>query len=231
MPQRPSKKRITCRVCGAEFYPQEKWQIDEEKLLLAEGVDVHRFLIYACRAYQRSDIQVISFGGNSELRTFLEVLKNLEGFSQVKALVIARDAETNVTSAIESVKSALGNIELPIPSEPFQFQQEGNTKTAFMLFPGLDGNNHCQTGTIEDLCLATISEDPLLNCVNAFLECAKQNQEGDEKLKHQWKSRLYAYLAGKDDHAGKKLSQAAKNNVWNWEHDAMLPFQRIIQEM
>jgi len=231
MPQRPLKKSITCRVCGAEFYPHEKWQIDKEKILLAEGVDVHRFLIYACRAYQRSDIQVISFGGNSELRTFLEALKNLEGFSQVKALVIARDAETDVTSAIESIKSALGNIGLPIPSESFQFQQEDDTKTAFMLFPGPDRNNQCQTGTIEDLCLATISEDPLLNCVNAFLECAKQNQEGEEKLKHPWKCKLYAYLAGKDDHAGKRLSQAAKDNVWNWEHDTMLPFQRIIQEM
>ena len=51
MPQSPLKKRITCGVCGAEFYPQEKWQIDKEKILLAEGVDVHRFLIYACRAY------------------------------------------------------------------------------------------------------------------------------------------------------------------------------------
>ena len=198
---------------------------------MAEGVDVHRFLIYACNAYQKSDIQVVSFGGNSELRTFLEALENLENFSRVKTLVIARDAETDVTSAVDSVKSAFRNIKLPVPSEPFQFQQGDGTKTAFMLFPGPDRYNQCQTGTIEDLCLATISEDPLLDCVNAFLECAKQNQDSDEKLRHEWKSKLYAYLAGKDDHAGKKLSQAAKNNVWNWEHDAMLPFQRIISEM
>jgi hypothetical protein len=231
MPQRPLKKRITCRVCGADFYPHEKWQIDKEKLLLAEGADVHRFLIYACKAYRKSDIQVISFGGNSELRTFLEALTNLEDFSKVKTLVVARDAETNVTSAVDSVKSALENIELPVPSEPFQFQQGDSTKAAFMLFPGPDRNNQCQTGTIEDLCLATISKDPLLSCVDAFLECAKQNQEGNEKLKHQWKSRLYAYLAGKDDHAGKRLSQAAKDNVWDWEHELMSPFQRIIQEM
>jgi len=231
MPQKPLKKRITCRVCGAEFYPHEKWQIYEEKLLLAEGVDVHRFLLYACKTYKKSDIQVISYGGNSELRTFLEALKNLEDFLKVKTLVIARDAETVVTSAIESVKSSLGNIGLPVPSEPFQFKQKNGVKTAFMLFPGPDRNNQCQTGTIEDLCLATISKDPLLNCVNAFLECAKQNQESDEELKHQWKSKLYAYLAGKNDHAGKRLSQAAKDNVWNWDDEAMLPFQRIIHGM
>ncbi len=231
MPQRPLKQRIACRVCGAEFYPHEKWQIYEEKLLLAEGVDVHRFLIYACKAYQKSDIQVISFGGNNELRTFLEALRNLEGFSRVKTLVIARDAETNATSAVDSVKSAIRNIELPVPLEPFQFQQGDGIKTGFVLFPGLDKDSQCLTGTIEDLCLATISKDPLLKCVDTFLECAKQNQDGNEKLKHEWKSKLYAYLAGKDDHAGKRLSQAAKNNVWNWEHDAMLPFQRIIKEM
>ena len=231
MPQRPSKKTITCRVCGAEFYPNEKWQIEKERLLLAEGVDVHRFLIYACATYNRADIQVINFGGKDDLRRFLETLNTFEDLSKVKTLVVARDAETDVTSAVESVRSALGNIGLPVPSEPFQFQQADETRAAFMLFPGPDRNNQFQTGTIEDLCLATISKDPLLNCVNAFLECAKQNQEGDEKLKHQWKIKLYAYLAGKDDHAGKRLSQAAKDNVWDWEHDAMLPFQKIIQEM
>ena len=114
---------------------------------------------------------------------------------------------------------------------PCKFQQGDNIKTAFMLFPGLDAHKQCKAGTIEDLCLATISKDPLLNCVKTFLECAEQNQEAGERLKHPWKSKLYAYLAGKDDHAGKRLSQAAKNNVWNWEHDAMLPFKRIIREM
>ncbi len=226
-------QRITCKICGSEFYPNEKWQIEKEKLLLAEGVDVHRFLIYACNAYHKSDIQVINFGGINELKLFLKTLASMENFSSVKTLVIARDAETNVTSAIDSVKAALANedIELPIPPEPFQFQQEDGTKTAFMLFPGPNENNQCQTGTIEDLCLATVFNDPLLNCVNTFIECAKQNQKDGDRVKHPWKSKLYAFLAGKDDHAGKKLSQAAKDNVWDWDHNAMLPFKQIITEM
>lgn len=225
------KKRITCKVCGAEFYPNRKWQIDKDKLLLAEGVDVHRFLMYACKAYGISDIQVIDFGGNNELRNFLETLKTFEDLSRIKTLVIARDAETNVTSAIDSIKSAIENINLPVPSTPFQFQQENGIKTAFMLFPGPDKNNQCQRGTIEDLCLSTVSNDPLLKCVDGFLECAKQNQEEGDELKHPWKSRLYAYLAGKDDHAGIRLSQAARDKVWDWEHDSMIPVQKIIKGM
>ncbi len=75
MPAAPEKKKLTCNVCGAEFYPGEKWQIWSEKLLLAEGVDVHRFLIYAITSYEKSDVQVINFGGIDELRLFIENLK------------------------------------------------------------------------------------------------------------------------------------------------------------
>lgn len=235
MSRTPSKKRVTCKVCGAEFYPNEKWQIDKEKLklLLAEGVDVHRFLIYACEVYQKSDVQVINFGGINELRLFLKNLSNMENFSKVKTLVVACDAEINVTSTIDRVKSALNqkDIELPVPTEPFQFQQGDSSKTAFMLFPGPDESNQCQNGTIEDLCLATVSDDPLLNCVNTFLKCAEQNQKDGDILKHPWKSKLYSYLAGKDDHAGKRLSQAARDKVWDWDHDAMLPFRKVVMEM
>lgn len=225
------EKKITCRVCGAEFYPGDKWQIWSEKLLLAEGVDVHRFLIYAITSYEKSDVQVINFGGIDELRLFIENLKNMVNFSKVKTLVIARDAETNLTSAIDKVRSALENAGLAKPSKPFEYNSDNNIKIAFMFFPGLDEHGQCQTGRLEDLCLATVATDTLLNCVDAFLKCAHENQENNEELKHPWKSRLYAYLAGKDDHAGKKLGQAAKDKVWNLNHPIMAPFKKTIQEM
>jgi len=228
VPETPQKK-ITCRVCGAEFYPSEKWQIQKEKLLLSEGVDVHRFLIYACETFEKPGIQVINFGGIDELRGFLETLVEImENFSKVKTLVIACDAETNVDATVAKVTSALRNVNLPVPQAPFQFSMNNHIKTAFMLFPGPDQNGKCRNGTIEDLCLATVNDAPLLKCVDTFLQCA---QKSDEDLKHPWKSRLYAYLAGKDDHAGKKIGQAAKDKVWKFNHAAMAPFKKIIQEM
>ncbi len=224
----PKKKKVTCNVCGAEFYPGEKLHIWSENLLLAEGVDVHRFLIYACEAFEKPDIQVINFRGIDEIRLFLENLKNMANFSKVKTLVIARDAETNVTSAIDKVKSALENADLAKPLKPFEYNSGNNVKIAFVLFPGPDQNGKCRNGTLEELCLTTADDASLLKCVDAFLQCA---QKSNEDLRHPWKSRLYAYLAGKDDHAGKKLGQAAKDKVWNFNHPTMAPFKKIIQEM
>lgn len=231
MPTTSKKRTVTCKVCGSEFYPGEKWQIWSDKLLLAEGTDVHRLLIYAVTYYQKFDVQVINFGGIDELRLFIENLHNMANFSKVKTLVIARDAETNVVSAIDKVQSAIQNVNLPVPIEPFQYKSNEHIKTAFMLFPGHDDHGQCRTGTVEDLCLATVADDPLLDCVNNFLKCAQKNQENDEEIKHPWKSKIYAYLAGKDDHAGKKLGQAAKDRVWKFDHFAMTPFKKIIQKM
>ena len=229
MPATPPNKKITCKVCGAEFYPGEKWQIWSDKLLLAEGTDVHRFLIYACEAFEKPDIQVIDFGGIDELRGFLKnLVEIMANFSKVKTLVIARDAETDVGAAIAKVVSALQNVNLPVPQKPFQFSSNNHIKTALMLFPGPDQNGKCRNGTLEDLCLTTVNDAPLLKCVDAFLQCAHKS---DEDLKHPWKSRLYSYLAGKDDHAGKRLGQAAKDRVWKFNHPAMAPFKRIIQQM
>ena len=224
----PPNKKITCKICGADFYPSDKWQIQKEKLLLAEGADVHRFLIYACKSYKKPDVEVIDFGGINELRAFLQNLKMMPNFSKVKTLVIARDAETDVNAAIAKLASALENINLPVPQEPFLFTSNSNIRTAVMLFPGPDQKGKCQNGTIEELCLTTVNDSPLLKCVDAFLQCA---QKSNEELKHPWKSRLYAYLAGKNDHAGKKLGQAAKDKVWKFNHASMAPFKKIIKEM
>ncbi|MCX5638612.1 MAG: hypothetical protein NTX52_13115 [Planctomycetota bacterium] len=116
-------KKVTCPECGKEFDARPQ-QIEKQKLILAEGMDVHGFLFHAIRAFKKDDIQVFNFGGKNDLRLFIKNLATMENFSKVKTLVIARDAETNVQSAVQSIKDALKNVEnvdLPIPTEPFQF--------------------------------------------------------------------------------------------------------------
>jgi hypothetical protein len=229
VPARTPNKKITCKVCGAEFYPSDKWQINKQKLLLAEGADAHRFLIYTCKAYKKSDVQVIDFGGIDELRMFLRnLVQIMADFSKVKTLVIVRDAETNIDSAVAKISSALRNVSLPVPSGPFQFSSNNRIKTAFMLFPGPDENGKWGDGTLEELCLRTVNDTPLLKCVDGYLQCAEKSKED---LRHPGKSRLYAYLAGKDDHAGKRLGEAARDKVWKFNHRSMAAFKKIIQEM
>ena len=54
-----------------------------------------------------NDIQVIDFGGNSELARKLNILKNMENFDRLTSLLIIRDAETNAESACLSYPARL----------------------------------------------------------------------------------------------------------------------------
>lgn len=231
----PDIKIAICPECGKKF-PVGRVPINKEKLILAEDRDIQGFMFQACKAFAKSnEIQLFCFNSASELGTFIKSLATMENFSPVKTIVVARDADANVQSSIQSIKSALErvtNVNLPIPQEPFRFVSNDNIKTAFVLFPGPDEKGEYQTGSIEDLCLALVNDDPLLkSCVAPFIECAQANQEKGETLKYQSKSEFYAYLAGKHHHAGIRLGMAAGCKLWNWDDDRIAPFKAIIEQM
>lgn len=219
-------RKLKCPFCGGEFHPREKQRIIKDKLLVAEGLDAHIFLIYACQAYRGDkEVQVMTFDGNTKLEPFLRELRTLEHFEKVQSLVIARDAEKDASVAVESVKLSLEKAKLPCPNTPFCYTTEGAPRTAFMLFPG---SSH-KKGTLEDLCLSTIQDDgDLMRCVEDFLGCITGK---GEKLHQKHKNKLYAYLSGKDKYKGMKIGEASKAGAWNWGHAAFAPFKQIIQQM
>lgn len=102
-----------------------------------------------------NDIQVIDFGGNSELARKLAILKNMENFDGITSLLIIRDAETNAQSACLEIQHALKQNNLPVPQEPHCWVGE-IPKVGFVLFPTCD--NIAQDGTLEDLCLSILSD-------------------------------------------------------------------------
>lgn len=50
-------------------------------LLLVEGADEKYFFIRACDAYGKNNIQVMDFGGITDLPNFLKILKKKTEFS------------------------------------------------------------------------------------------------------------------------------------------------------
>lgn len=206
-------------------------KITHQKLLLAEGRDAELFLVWASRHFrQEIDFQVMDFGGITELTNFLLLLANDESYDQVETLVIARDAETNAKAATMSICGSIKHANdeksanIPVPPKPFEYTQNSTMKTAFMIFPGPGQNK----GTLEDLCLSTVEDDPLLECVDDYLECAKTI---GEKLHHIHKSKLHCFLAGKNDYAGLPIGIASREKAWNFEHPVLEPFKTIIQAM
>ncbi|KKL57355.1 hypothetical protein LCGC14_2236250, partial [marine sediment metagenome] len=112
------------------------------------------------------DVQVMNFGGNDELPNFLSDLTNMDKFDEVNTIVISRDAETDADAAIMSIQDAIqhannkNSANIPIPQESFKYtnNQKSSMKVAFMIFPGPEHQN----GRLEDLCLSTVENDPLL---------------------------------------------------------------------
>lgn len=199
--------------------------IKKEKLILAEGKDAYHFFCHACNFYRETqDVQVMHFGGNDDLPNFLLDLTNMDKYDEVNTIIIARDAETDAKAATDSIKHSMKQATIPVPEKPFEYIRNATLKTAFMIFPGPQQKD----GTLEDLCLLTVENDPLLECVDGYLECAKAKGEQFPRIH---KNRLHCFLAGKDDSVGLPIGLAFKAKVWPPEHPALEPFKRIIQEM
>ncbi len=199
--------------------------ITAKKLILAEGRDAELFLVWAGRHFRpEKDFQVMDFGGINELTNFLKLLVNDESYDNVETIVVARDAETDAKAATDSIRHSMEQAKMPVPEKPFEYIRNATVKTAFMIFPGPEHKK----GRLEDLCLSTIENDPLLKCVDDYLECAKAK---GEQLTRMHKSKLHCFLAGKKDYAGLPIGRASHKKAWDFDHSALEPFKRIIQEM
>lgn len=207
-------------------------EINKTKLILAEGREAQGFTEWLCRKCRDTgDVQVMDFGGNSELRLFIQNLVNMDGYDKVESIVVVRDAEGNAQSAIDSIRGALGNSKLgddklPVPNEPFTFQSESGKKTAFMIFS--DPNNSSM-GTLEDLCLAMVKDQPVFECIDSFFKCVNEKIESGTKLTHLHKRKVRCYLSTANlNCVGANIGEAAERGAWDFDHQALLPFKQII---
>ncbi|MBF0565857.1 MAG: hypothetical protein HQK89_11485 [Nitrospirae bacterium] len=209
---------------------KDKLTIDKKKLLVVEGPDAYWFSIWACREFGVEGIQVLDFGGIRQLRQYLKTLPLVTGYNDVgvETIVIARDAETDQNAAIASVKGALKDAGFAVPASPLEFTN-GAPRTAYYLFSqSSETSTSPQPGTLEDLCLDTIDDPDVLGCVDRYLECLKAESRNTPRLH---KSRLHAYLSGKDEFVGMKIGEAAKANAWNWNHDRLKQYKQLIMDM
>ncbi len=211
--------------------PQKQYiKIEKEKLFLVEGADAYYFFIWACDNSNINDVQVMDFGGIDGLYLFLKALKNISGYEKVSTMLVARDAEGNANGAVESVKSALARNGLVVPQTPFEFA-EGSPRIAYMVLPGFDSDSEgkaLSTGTLEDLCLSMVRNNPVNECVDAYINCLESKAI---RVMRPHKTRLHAYLAGKNEFVGMKIGEAAHAGAWDWEQPAFRLFRETIRNM
>lgn len=214
--------------------------IEKNHLILCEGRDEQVFLNKLMRYYENkskeyeilNSIQVMNFGGNEQFKSQLPVIMMTSGFSDVKSLIVIRDAEKNGQNAFQSVSSILKNNKLPIPDNVFElsnkavnpYNEDMDIQTGIILFPctGKDVNDTYipDDGTLEDLCFSIIrssGDDPpdLKERSVNFVDTV--NAARRTPLKRMHKNRIHVFLASTDECVDAKVGEAVDRGVYDLE--------------
>jgi hypothetical protein len=176
-------------------------EIKAAKHLLVEGRDCREFLLSLVRpmGMTESTLQIWDYGGNSELKAALGAFVRAPGFDRVDSLGVVRDAETNSAGALQSVRSALRSVGLPVPAKAGEVAY-GHPSTSIFIFPDGDA-----LGMLETLCLQAVAGSRNMICVDEFLQCL--NSKGIA-IANPDKAKLHAYLSSCQE-PGLLVGQAA----------------------
>ena len=172
-------------------------------LILCEGLDAQNFMIRYLNSKELSedsrygnDIQVLDFGGITDLSMYLSNMSNMDGYENVTHILVLRDAETDVGKAVRMVRKALNDNALPVPDECNKWcggTGEG-LKVAFTLFPSC--TNNPEVGALEDLCWLILKNEnaqEIKDDVQGFVAGIRKKYNSIKA--HEHKSRLHTYFS------------------------------------
>ena len=171
-----------------------------------------------------NDIQIQNFGGIGDLLHFLRALTGTAAFqrSTVPSLGIVRDAETDAAAAFQSVQSALTAAQLPVPSAPNQPAGD-NPQVSVFILPDNRG-----PGMLETLCLAAVADDPVMSCIETYLECVRQYAAAPPQ--NLPKATVQAFLASRE-RPGLRLGEAAHRGYWPWDDPTFALVKQFLQAL
>jgi hypothetical protein len=203
-------------------YVMDPREVTAPNLLVGEGRDEEFFFEALCDHLGLRTIQVLPFGGKTQLHQNLKALVRTPGFSQVSSLGVVRDADGDPMAAFQSVCGALSGAGLHVPSEAFVHEGH-NPRVGVMILPGAD-----RVGMLEDLCIEAVQDHPAAECVEAFFECLQQHvQQMPGNLA---KAKTHAFLASLPE-PDKRLGEAAKAGYWPFAHDRFQHVSAFLRRM
>jgi hypothetical protein len=164
--------------------------IDCNNILLVEGID--EVNLFKALFLQRNitNIQIIPLGGKDQFRPKLPELVKIPGFRQVSRIGILRDADVNAKSAFISITDALNNASLPYPSKINIWSQSKPSVGTFIL------PNCKNQGCLESLCLSSLSNPKILDCIEQYLKCLKRQGNIPRNIH---KAKMLAWLSGQEE--------------------------------
>jgi len=198
-------------------------KIEQPNVLVVEGKEEELFFEALIKHLKLQDIQIMPIGGKEKLRGNLKALVQTPGFSEVIFLGVVRDADANPDTAFQSVRDALRAAGLPTPECPLLPVGE-KPRVAVLILPGVD-----TVGTLEDLCLRAVAQDPAMVCVENYFKCLEQ-MGLFLPYNMMSKAKVQVFLASRPK-AGLRLGEAAKAGYWPWETEAFEQVRNFLQQI
>jgi hypothetical protein len=186
-------------------------KLEENRILAVEGKDECNFFKALIKHEDIKDVQIIDIGGKDKFTIELPLLINLEGFTDIHTLGFIRDAEKDqASSAFSSICKTLENNKLPAPQVVNTIYSEQNLKIGIFIMP-----NNVDEGMLEDLCLKSIKDEPVLECVDKYIECCLHCSPENEKTNIS-KAKIQTYLSCRKPLVN-SLGVAALKGHWDFE--------------
>ena len=149
------------------------------KVVVVEGADERRIFQSLSEHMGFDGIQFIPAGSVERIRSRISaVLDAQQPMGILQSLGVVRDADENAENAFRSVCDSLSANGLPVPANALEIAVGvgDNPSTIALILP------HGQpTGALEDVCLASVADDPMMQCVDDFMSCIGEGL-GDQPL-------------------------------------------------
>lgn len=202
--------------------PSHPKELCKPKLLIGEGKEEEIFFSAFLKQLNIDDVQVEEYRGKQGLSSYLKTLKMRPGYLNIVSLGITRDADNSAQSAFQSVCGSLNRASLPVPSKPGEIT--GNSPQVSILILPDDQNS----GMLEDLCLAAVKIDPVLRCVDDYLECVQRTI--GRTSNNVAKARVHAWLSSQIE-PDRRLGEAAKAGYWPWDSPGFNHLKQFLQAL
>ncbi|MBN2064845.1 MAG: hypothetical protein JW745_08575, partial [Sedimentisphaerales bacterium] len=178
---------------------------------LADALEIKGYFIWAV-------------DGVGNLNTKIPDFTKLPGFNKISHFVVIRDRDSgSIESAFDSVKNILVKANFVDVPEVHGKWSDGQPKIGIFINPG-----EKNSGTmLEDLCLSTVSNSEVMDCVNAFAACisAKENCS-----KNMAKTKCIAYL-GAQQEPKSTINGGAQCCYWNFDAPELNELKDFLSEL
>ena len=172
-------------------------------------------------------IEVREVRGKDQFPNALSLFVKDPGFPQVKAYAIIRDADSNAEATLASIQDLLKRNNQPYPTQNASFKSNGDNtrKVGIFIMPGLSALK----GMLEDLCLLSVKQHPIMPHVTDFMEQVK-NTMGKEAPKNESKATVQAFLSGMRETVS-SLGIAAQKRYWPFDNGAFSDIHRFLEQL